>query len=126
MRTIESDIWGKVTLRGRGDGVVGMPIAEGVGPSWPFMLALSSPVVVVSDLFLELEDGILSLLIYSTESLSGLILALNQGSWIKLLGKQLAYARRFHQMTSVPNGLLRSAADGISDFEERSTRNSQG
>lgn len=63
MRTTESDIWGKVTLRGRGDGVVGIPIAEGVGPSWPFMLALSGPVVVVSDLFLELEDGVLSLLI---------------------------------------------------------------
>lgn len=61
MRAIKSDMWGKVAPWGGGDGVVGMPIAEVVGPSWPFMLALSSP--VVSDLFLELEDSVLSLLI---------------------------------------------------------------
>lgn len=49
MRAIESDIWGKAALGGRRDGVVGMPIAEGTGPSWPFMLAP----VVLGDLFLE-------------------------------------------------------------------------
>ncbi|KFY53409.1 hypothetical protein V496_07621 [Pseudogymnoascus sp. VKM F-4515 (FW-2607)] len=60
MRAIESDIWGKVAPEGRGDGVVGMPIAEVVGPSWPFMLALSSPVMtsVPNGLLRSAADGI--------------------------------------------------------------------
>ena len=86
--------------------------AEGVGPSWPFMLVLSSP-VVVSDLFRELEEGVLVSSHLVHRELVRFDIGFKSRRMVKLSGKQLAYARRFHQMTSVRNGLLRSAADGI-------------
>ena len=100
MPTNESNIWGKAALGGRGDGVVGMPIAEGVGPSWPFMLVLSSP-VVVSDLFRELEEGVLVSSHLVHRELVRFDIGFKSRRMVKLSGKQLAYARRFHQMTKI-------------------------